>query len=73
MADLLAEEELREKAGEYDSDLDSDDEETKEKLELAKQIREKEKLITLENHLNKSKAVNSWLSFYSYRNGFTAS
>ncbi|KHJ96299.1 GTP-binding domain protein, partial [Oesophagostomum dentatum] len=44
LADLLAEEELREKAGEYDSDLDSDDEETKEKLELAKQIREKEKV-----------------------------
>ncbi|EYB98479.1 hypothetical protein Y032_0131g1648 [Ancylostoma ceylanicum] len=56
LADLLAEEELREKAGEYDSDLDSDDEETKEKLELAKQIREKEKLLALENHMNKSKA-----------------
>ncbi|VDP14696.1 unnamed protein product [Heligmosomoides polygyrus] len=56
LADLLAEEELREKAGEYDSDLDSDDEETKEKLELARQIREKEKLMTLENQINKSKA-----------------
>ncbi|CAJ0599538.1 unnamed protein product, partial [Cylicocyclus nassatus] len=56
LPDLLAEEELREKAGEYDSDLDSDDEETKEKLELAKQIREKEKLMALENHMNKSKA-----------------
>ncbi|KAJ1349930.1 hypothetical protein KIN20_005609 [Parelaphostrongylus tenuis] len=56
LADLLAEEELREKAGEYDPDLDSDDEETKEKLELARQIREKEKLITLENQMNKAKA-----------------
>ncbi|WKY06823.1 hypothetical protein Q1695_006757 [Nippostrongylus brasiliensis] len=56
LADLLAEEELREKAGEYESDLDSDDEETKEKLELARQIREKEKLLTLENQMNKSKA-----------------
>ncbi|PIO65894.1 NOGCT domain protein [Teladorsagia circumcincta] len=58
LADLLAEEELREKAGEYDPDLDSDDEETKEKLELAKQIREKEKLLTLENQINKKKAGN---------------
>ncbi|KAK6019696.1 GTP-binding domain protein [Ostertagia ostertagi] len=58
LADLLAEEELREKAGEYDPDLDSDDEETKEKLELARQIREKEKLLTLENQINKKKAGN---------------
>lgn len=56
LADLLAEEELREKAGEYESDLDSDDDETKEKLQLAKQIREKEKLLTLESNLNKAKA-----------------
>jgi nucleolar GTP-binding protein len=56
LADLLKEEELREAAGEYDSDLDSDDEETKEKLELAKEIREKEKLLALENQFHKSKA-----------------
>lgn len=50
---LLREEELLEQAGEYESDLDSDDEETKEKLKLAMQIREKEKLLTLEHAVNK--------------------
>uniref|UniRef100_A0A1I7TQ90 Nucleolar GTP-binding protein 1 n=1 Tax=Caenorhabditis tropicalis TaxID=1561998 RepID=A0A1I7TQ90_9PELO len=50
---LLKEEELLEQAGEYDSDLDSDDEETKEKMQLALQIREKEKLLTLEHAVNK--------------------
>ncbi|CAI4231907.1 unnamed protein product [Auanema sp. JU1783] len=56
LADLLKEEELREAAGEYDSDLDSDDEETKEKLEIAGMIREKEKLMSLESKINKAKA-----------------
>ncbi|PAV91146.1 hypothetical protein WR25_10961 [Diploscapter pachys] len=59
MAALLEEEELREKAGEYDSDLDSDDEETKERLKLAQQIREKEKLLTLESQENKKTAGRS--------------
>ncbi|PAV56817.1 hypothetical protein WR25_09636 [Diploscapter pachys] len=59
MAALLEEEELREKAGEYDSDLDSDDEETKERLKLARQIREKEKLLVLESQENKKTAGRS--------------
>uniref|UniRef100_A0A1I7XSB2 Nucleolar GTP-binding protein 1 n=1 Tax=Heterorhabditis bacteriophora TaxID=37862 RepID=A0A1I7XSB2_HETBA len=56
LAELLEQEELKEKAGEYDSDLDSDDEETKEKLQLARQIREKEKLLALNSQFNKAKA-----------------
>ncbi|KAF1763580.1 hypothetical protein GCK72_011847 [Caenorhabditis remanei] len=50
---LLKEEELLEEAGEYESDLDSDDEETKEKMSQALQIRKKEKLLTLEHTVNK--------------------
>ncbi|EFP04414.1 hypothetical protein CRE_25637 [Caenorhabditis remanei] len=50
---LLKEEELLEEAGEYESDLDSDDEKTKEKMSQALQIRKKEKLLTLEHTVNK--------------------
>ncbi|CAB3409019.1 unnamed protein product [Caenorhabditis bovis] len=53
LEDLMKEEELLQIAGEYDSDLDSDDEETTEKMKLALQIREKEKLLTLETQVNK--------------------
>uniref|UniRef100_A0A8C2PXI9 Nucleolar GTP-binding protein 1 n=1 Tax=Cyprinus carpio TaxID=7962 RepID=A0A8C2PXI9_CYPCA len=44
LEDLEQEEELREKAGEYDSDEESEDEEMKEIRQLASQIREKRKL-----------------------------
>lgn len=42
--ELEKEEELKEKAGEYDSDEESEDEEMQEIRMLAKQIREKKKL-----------------------------
>lgn len=44
LEDLEQEEELREKAGEYDSEEESEDEEMKEIRQLASQIREKRKL-----------------------------
>lgn len=49
MADLEKEEELREQAGEYDSNEESEDEEMQEIRQLAKQIREKKKLKILES------------------------
>lgn len=49
MADLEKEEELREQAGEYDSNEESEDEEMQEIRHLAKQIREKRKLKILES------------------------
>jgi nucleolar GTP-binding protein len=48
LMDLEREEELREKAGLYDSD-ESDDDETKAKLAIGKQIRERQKLKILES------------------------
>lgn len=47
------EERLREEAGYYDEDLDSDDEETRKWLDDAARIEEKEKLRRLEHSLNK--------------------
>ncbi|XP_076837574.1 GTP-binding protein 4 [Brachyhypopomus gauderio] len=44
LADLEQEEELRDRAGEYDSDEESEDEEMQEIRKLASQIREKKKL-----------------------------
>ncbi|XP_006013373.1 nucleolar GTP-binding protein 1 isoform X2 [Latimeria chalumnae] len=44
LEELEKEEELKEAAGEYDSDSESEDEEMKEIRQLAKQIREKKKL-----------------------------
>jgi len=49
LEDLEKEEDLREKAGEYDSDSESEDEEMKEIRQLAGQIREKRKLKILES------------------------
>lgn len=43
------EEELRERAGEYDSDEDSEDEEMQEICVLAKQIKEKKHLMVVES------------------------
>jgi hypothetical protein len=48
------EERLREEAGYYDEDLDSDDEETRKWLEDASRIEAKEKLRRLEHTLNKT-------------------
>ncbi|XP_040290151.1 nucleolar GTP-binding protein 1 [Bufo bufo] len=44
LEELEKEEELKERAGEYDSDIESEDEEMAEIRELAQQIREKKKL-----------------------------
>ncbi|MBN3321152.1 NOG1 protein, partial [Atractosteus spatula] len=49
LEELEREEELREKAGEYDSDEESEDEEMQEIRQLAKQIKEKKKLKILES------------------------
>ncbi|TTH23514.1 Nucleolar GTP-binding protein 1 [Bagarius yarrelli] len=49
LAELEKEEELREQAGEYDSNEESEDEEMQEIRHLAKQIREKKKLKILES------------------------
>lgn len=49
LEELEKEEELREGAGEYDSDIESEDEEMTEIRELAQQIREKKKLKILES------------------------
>lgn len=49
MTDLEKEEELREQAGEYDSNEESEDEEMQEIRQLAKQIREKRKLKIMES------------------------
>ncbi|XP_066508437.1 GTP-binding protein 4-like [Hoplias malabaricus] len=49
LGELEKEEELREKAGEYDSDEESEDEEMQEIRKLAGQIREKRKLKILES------------------------
>ncbi|KAK3534659.1 hypothetical protein QTP86_018204 [Hemibagrus guttatus] len=49
LAELEKEEELREQAGEYDSNEESEDEEMQEIRQLAKQIREKKKLKILES------------------------
>lgn len=49
LEDLEKEEDLKEKAGEYDSDSESEDEEMKEIRQLAGQIREKRKLKILES------------------------
>uniref|UniRef100_A0AAR2K6B8 OBG-type G domain-containing protein n=1 Tax=Pygocentrus nattereri TaxID=42514 RepID=A0AAR2K6B8_PYGNA len=49
LSQLEKEEELREKAGEYDSDEESEDEEMQEIRKLASQIREKRKLKILES------------------------
>jgi len=46
---ILKEEELREKAGVYDSDIDSDDEETKDLRRQAVLIRKKQTLLTKES------------------------
>ncbi|TWW73065.1 Nucleolar GTP-binding protein 1 [Takifugu flavidus] len=46
---LEKEEELKEQAGEYDSDEDSEDEEMQEIRVLAKQIREKKQLLVMES------------------------
>uniref|UniRef100_H2S9W8 Nucleolar GTP-binding protein 1 n=1 Tax=Takifugu rubripes TaxID=31033 RepID=H2S9W8_TAKRU len=46
---LEKEEELKERAGEYDSDEDSEDEEMQEIRVLAKQIREKKQLLVMES------------------------
>lgn len=46
---LEKDEELREKTGIYDSDMSDDDEEIREKRVLAKQIREKKKIMILES------------------------
>ncbi|KAM6990238.1 GTP-binding protein 4 isoform 2-T2 [Tautogolabrus adspersus] len=47
LEDLEKEEELKERAGEYDSDDDSEDEEMQEIRVLAKQIREKKQLLVM--------------------------
>ncbi|PWS23281.1 hypothetical protein DKP78_13910, partial [Enterococcus faecium] len=49
LEELEQEEDLKERAGEYDSDSDSDDEEMQEIRQLASQIREKRKLKILES------------------------
>ncbi|KAJ0059421.1 hypothetical protein NL108_017616 [Boleophthalmus pectinirostris] len=49
LEDLEREEELRERAGEYDSDEDSEDEEMQEIRVLAKQIKDKKQLMVLES------------------------
>lgn len=49
LKDLEQEEDLREKAGEYDSEEESEDEEMQEIRQLASQIREKRKLKILES------------------------
>uniref|UniRef100_A0A8B9JI89 Nucleolar GTP-binding protein 1 n=1 Tax=Astyanax mexicanus TaxID=7994 RepID=A0A8B9JI89_ASTMX len=49
LSELEKEEELREQAGEYDSDEESEDEEMQEIRKLASQIREKRKLKILES------------------------
>ncbi|XP_060761943.1 nucleolar GTP-binding protein 1 [Neoarius graeffei] len=49
LTELEKEEELREQAGEYDSNEESEDEEMQEIRQLAKQIREKRKLKILES------------------------
>jgi nucleolar GTP-binding protein len=46
---ILKEEELREKAGFYDSDIDSDDEDTKDLRRQARLIRKKQNLLTKES------------------------
>lgn len=47
LEDLEKEEELKEKAGEYDSDEESEDEEMQEIRVLAKQIKEKKQLLVM--------------------------
>ncbi|KAM9349816.1 GTP-binding protein 4 [Symphorus nematophorus] len=49
LEELEKEEELKERAGEYDSDDESEDEEMQEIRVLAKQIREKKQLLVLES------------------------
>ncbi|CAJ0940529.1 unnamed protein product [Ranitomeya imitator] len=49
LEELEKEEELKERAGEYDSDIESEDEEMAEIRQLAKQIRNKKKLKVLES------------------------
>lgn len=49
LEELEKEEELKERAGEYDSDEESEDEEMQEIRVLAKQIREKKQLLVLES------------------------
>lgn len=49
LEELEKEEELKERAGEYDSDEESDDEEMQEIRSLAKQIRQKKQLRVLES------------------------
>ncbi|XP_070830650.1 GTP-binding protein 4 [Chaetodon trifascialis] len=49
LEDLEREEELKERAGEYDSDEESEDEEMQEIRTLAKQIREKKQLMVMES------------------------
>lgn len=49
LEELEKEEELKERAGEYDSDEESEDEEMQEIRVLAKQIREKKQLIVMES------------------------
>ncbi|KAM4029563.1 GTP-binding protein 4 [Anomaloglossus baeobatrachus] len=49
LEELEKEEELKERAGEYDSDIESEDEEMAEIRQLAKQIRTKKKLKVLES------------------------
>lgn len=51
---LKEEEQLREQAGYYDSDIAEDDEETKELLQQAEKIKEKEDLMRLDSRLRKS-------------------
>ena len=55
LEELEREEEAREKAGVYDSDMEDDDEETKEIHELAEKIREKKKLMKNERRMNNTK------------------
>uniref|UniRef100_A0A8C6WQL2 Nucleolar GTP-binding protein 1 n=1 Tax=Neogobius melanostomus TaxID=47308 RepID=A0A8C6WQL2_9GOBI len=49
LEDLEREEELRERAGEYDSDEDSEDEEMQEIRVLAKQIKDKKQMLIVES------------------------
>ncbi|XP_024124527.1 nucleolar GTP-binding protein 1 isoform X2 [Oryzias melastigma] len=49
LEDLEKEEELKERAGEYDSDDESEDEDMQEIRSLAKQIREKKQLMVMES------------------------
>lgn len=49
LEELEKEEELKERAGEYDSDEESEDEEMQEIRTLAKQIRQKKQLMVLES------------------------